>query len=249
MTKTPAVALITGAARRIGAEIAKKLHATGMNIILHYNTSKNAAKNLCEELNSQRKNSAIILSADLTSSVDKLNNFIQLAAKSFGRLDVLVNNASTFYPSKIGQVDEAMWEDLFATNLKAPFFLAQAAKPFLKKTKGCIINICDIHGEKPLRDYAVYCTAKSGLITLTKALAKEFAPQIRVNGVSPGAIIWPEGESKLTASQKKMILKKIPLARHGSSSDIAETVCFLVQDATYVTGQIWAVDGGRLLGG
>ncbi|MDX1900747.1 MAG: pteridine reductase [Gammaproteobacteria bacterium] len=247
MKKIPAVALVTGAARRIGAEIAETLHGAGMNVIVHYHRSKREAEQLCKKLNTRRPGSVYALSQHLTTSVDQLNVFIKEAAQYWGRLDVLVNNASTFYPTKLGRVKESAWEDLFASNLKAPFFLSQAAHAYLKKSKGSIINICDIHADKPMRDYSVYCCAKAGLVMLTKALAKEFAPHVRVNAVSPGAILWPEGKSMLTASQKKSILSKIPLARHGSAKEIANSVLFLVQSATYVTGQIIAVDGGRSL--
>lgn len=247
MTKKPAVALVTGSARRIGAEIAKTLHAAGMNLILHYHASKHDAEKLCQQLNELRSHSAVMIAADLTAPIKKLNQLIHLAAKAWGQLNVLVNNASSFYPTIVGKVDEAAWEDLFSTNVKAPFFLSQAAQPFLKKSKGCIVNICDIHAQKPMRNYAVYCAAKAGLVGLTQALAKDLSPDIRVNGVSPGAMIWPEGENTLTSQQKKIILSKIPLARHGSPKDIADAVCFLVH-ANYVTGQICSVDGGRLLG-
>lgn len=248
MKEKPSVALVTGAARRIGAEIVRTLHAAGMNIILHCHTSEREAHVLAKKLNQRRSDSVCVLSCDLTQPVIYLNQLIQLAIKKYGKLNVLVNNASSFFPTLIGQVSESDWDNLFATNVKAPFFLAQAAYPHLKKTKGVIINICDIHGKKPLRDYAVYCSAKAGLILLTQALAKEFAPAVRVNGVSPGgAMLWPEGKNQLTAEKKRFILNKIPLRRQGSARDIAKTVYFLIKDADYVTGQVWDVDGGRCI--
>lgn len=238
------VALITGAARRIGAEIARILHQSGINIVLHFHTSGEEAKTLCSEFNALRAHSAIALAADLFN-LSEMNELVHKAAKVWGRLDILVNNASRFNKTHIGSVTEDTWDDLLNSNLKAPFFMSQAAAPHLKKNQGCIVNITDIHGETPMRDYAVYCISKAGLIMQTKALAKELSPEIRVNAVSPGAIAWPEGENKLTNELKQKIIQRTALGRHGSPSDIAKAVLYLVRDADYVTGQIIEVDGGR----
>ena len=245
---TSKVALVTGAAKRIGAEIALVLHRAGFNIVLHYNTSVKEAEILCNSMNRERQNSASIVHADL-SVFSMIAPLVQQAAQRWGYLDVLVNNASRFYPSTIEQVTEKMWNDLFDSNLKSLFFLSQAAVPFLKARRGCIINLTDIHGERPLRDYSLYCMTKAGVIMLTKSLAKELAPYVRVNGISPGAILWPESDSVLDESMQQHILKKIPLGRTGSPVDIAQAILFLVRDADYITGQVIAVDGGRLLSG
>lgn len=240
------VALITGGARRVGAEIARTLHAVGMHIILHYNLSEDDALNLCEEFNHVRPNSAIALHADLLEP-EIYKPFMEKVEKCFGQLDVLVNNASRFYRTPIGKATEYAWEDLMNSNLKAPFFLSQAAIPLLKKTKGTIVNIVDIHAERPLRHYSVYCLSKAGLHQMTKVLAKELGPEIRVNAVSPGAIMWPEGENALTDADKEEIVKRTALLRAGSAEDIAKAVLFFVRDAEYITGQVLHVDGGRSL--
>lgn len=238
------VALITGAARRIGAGIARTLHEAGMNVVIHYHTSQEEAENLCAELNAKRKKSAIAVYAQL-SNPDNLPKVIQKALKAWNRLDVLVNNASCFYKSHIGGVTEAEWDTLFNCNLKAPFFLSQAAGPYLKKNHGCIVNIADIHGERPLTDYSVYSMTKAGLIMMTKALAKELGPKVRVNAISPGAVAWPEGKNALSKGVKDKIIKSIALKRHGGAGDIAKAVLYVVRDADYVTGQVLIVDGGR----
>lgn len=243
MTKT---VLITGAARRIGAAIAELLHAKGMNIVLHYHTSKKEATQLCKIFNKKRPNSAIIVSANLLQTA-RLDKLVKQAVAAWGRLDVLVNNASQFYKTPVGDVTEHEWDDLLGSNLKAPFFLAQAAAPYLAKKKGCIINIGDVHTERSLRDYPVYCISKAGLIMLTKALAKELAPAIRVNAVSPNLIVWPEGKNKLSAQRKQKLLQRVALQRQGNPEDIAKAVLFLVLSADYVTGQVVTVDGGRSL--
>lgn len=241
------VALITGAARRIGAEIARILHQNGANVVLHYINSKADVVKLCRSLNKQRKNSAIIAKADL-SDTNTLKPLIFEAASAWGRLDILVNNASCFYKTAIGKVNTESWNTLIDTNLKAPFFLAQSALPYLKKHKGSIVNIVDIHSERPMQDYSVYSISKAGLSMATKTLARELGPLgIRVNAVSPGAIIWPEGANTLSAKIKKNILSHTALKRHGDTHAIAEAVLFLVKDASYVTGQDIAVDGGRSL--
>lgn len=242
----PKVALITGAARRIGAEIARTLHAAGINVILHYYASQQEAQQLCAELNQQRAHSAAILSADL-ANIDGLGGLIEQSVAVWGKLDILINNASRFYKTAIGEVTPAQWDDLFTPNLKAPFFLSQAAVPYLAKQQGCIINITDIHAEKPIGEYPVYCMSKAGLAMLTKALAHELAPTIRVNAVAPGAIIWPEGENTLPPEIKQHIVDQTALKQEGHPSYIAEAVLFLI-NATYMTGQVLAVDGGRSLG-
>lgn len=238
------VALITGGARRIGAEIAQQLHQAGYNIVLHYRSSMNEAETLAKMLNQQRADSAKIFSADLNDSA-ALAHLADCALHAWGRLDVLINNASSFYPSPIGSVTTQMWDDLMSSNLKAPFFLAQALASELKKNGGCIINIADIHAQRPLKDHPVYCAAKAGNIMLTQSLARELAPEVRVNGIAPGAILWPEQQRDLSEQTKQEIVEKIPLQKRGSANDIARTVLFLVKDAPYITGQIIAVDGGR----
>lgn len=240
------VALITGAARRIGAEIAKTLHEVGMNIVLHYYASEEEAMNLYQQLNKKRHHSALVVRAELLDP-ESGKFLIKQALSAWNRLDVLVNNASRFYKTELGEVTDFEWDDLLNSNLKVPFFLAQAAAPHLRKTKGSIINITDIHGERPLRQYSVYCISKGGLTLMTKALAKEWGPDIRVNAIAPGAVIWPEGENVLSDTEKQNIIDHISLQRIGSAEDIAKAVLFFVRDATYVTGQILAVDGGRML--
>ena len=237
----PKTALVTGAAKRVGAVIAKQLHADGYNIVVHYQHSKEAANNLVAELNALRSNSAKSLSADLgnTEEITKLAERVSAEG-----LDLLVNNASSFYPTPIGGVSESDWDQLINSNVKGAFFLSQALAPVLKEHNGAIINIVDIHSEKPMSQYPVYSMAKAALAMMTKSLAKELAPDIRVNGVSPGAILWPEEE--LEEDQKKVILDRIPLQRTGQPEDIASTVLFLAK-APYITGQIISVDGGRTL--
>lgn len=238
-------ALITGAAKRIGAEIARKLHASGAGIVIHYRSSSEAAEQLAAELNALRVDSATIFQADL-GVLDQLPKLVEHAVVEHGSLDILVNNASSFYPTPVGQVDEQQWDDLFTSNLKAPFFLAQAANTALQESGGCMVNIIDIHGIRPMKNYPVYSAAKAGLYMLTQSLARELAPAVRVNGVAPGAILWPEAEENNQTSPTEL-LAKTALKRQGSANDIANTVLFLVRDAPYITGQIIAVDGGRLL--
>lgn len=238
------MALITGGSRRIGAAIARQLHAAGMKLALHYRHSEIAAHALQAELNNQRPQSVLLLQADLRHPA-KLTSIVQKTIEHYGRLDVLVNNASAFYPTSIGNVEEKNWDDLLDTNLKAPFFLSQAVQPYLEKNQGCIINLVDIHAERPLKWHSIYSISKAGLVMLTKALAREFGPNIRVNAVAPGAILWPETD--LDEVSKKRILSNVALKRHGEPDDIAKTVLFLVRDADYITGQVLAVDGGRML--
>ncbi len=237
--------LITGAARRIGAALARTLHGHGANIAVHYGSSAGEAEALVAAMNSARRNSAIVAQADLRQTAT-LKNFVDDIVRQTGQLDVLINNASTFYPTPLAEVTEAHWDDLLGTNLKAPLFLAQAAMPHLRRTGGQIINIIDIHAQRPLKNHPVYGPAKAGLAMLTRSLAKDLAPDIRVNGVSPGAILWPEEGMSEQAEQS--ILRQIPLARMGEPGDIARTVLFLVKDAPYITGQIIPVDGGRSIG-
>ncbi len=240
------VALITGGARRIGAAIARRLHANGLNVVLHYNLSADEALTLCEEFNQQRPHSAVALKANLQESESE-KCLAEAANQVWHRLDVLVNNASRFYPTPFAEVTEYAWNDLMTSNLKAPFFLAQAAAPFLMANEGLILNITDIHAERPLRDYSVYCLSKSALTMMTKVLAKELGPTVRVNAIAPGAILWPEGENSLSVVMKQKIIEETLLAREGDVEDIAKAVLFFVNDANYVTGQILCVDGGRSL--
>jgi pteridine reductase len=238
------VALVTGAARRIGACIARLLHAGGMDIVLHFRHSAAPAQALCEELEAGRAGSVLPVQADLHDTA----RFPELMARIGAwrdRLDLLVNNASSFYPTPLGETTEAQWDDLLGSNLKAPFFLACTAAPLLRASGGSLINLVDIHAERPLREHAVYCIAKAGSAMMVKALARELGPEVRVNGVSPGAILWPEGE--MGEAARREILERTALRRAGAPEDIARTVLFLHRDASYITGQIVTVDGGRSL--
>lgn len=217
-----------------------------MNLVLHYHSSKVEALSLCDELNQKRAHSAIAISAALHEPHSE-NLLIEKTLAEWGRLDVLVNNASRFYRTLVKEATLDAWEDLINSNLRAPFFLAKAAAPALAKVEGCIVNITDIHGDKPLKDYAVYCISKSGLLMMTRSLAKELGGKVRVNAVSPGAILWPEGENVLPDEIKNKILDKTLLQRLGAPADIANAVLFFVRDAKFVTGQVLNVDGGRLL--
>jgi len=239
------VALITGAARRIGAAIATALHAAGADVVIHYRNSAAPAGTLAQVLNAARPDSATTLRADLTDGADLLR-LIEDGAGWRGRLDILVNNASSFFPTPVGTITEANWDDLIGTNLKAPLFLSQAALPWLREAHGVIVNIVDIHARRPLRQHTVYGSAKAGLAMLTRALAKDLAPEVRVNGVSPGAILWPE--QGLDEATREAILRQVPLGRAGDPGDVAACVLYLVRDAPYVTGEIIAVDGGRSIG-
>jgi len=238
------VALITGASRRIGAEIARTLHHAGMNLCLHYRSSEKEARQLADELLAIRQDSVITLSLDLLQT-DELPGLVKQACTHWGRLDALVNNASTFYPTPVNDISEQDWDILMGSNLKAPLFLSQAAAPELAKHQGSIINIIDIHAERPRRKHVVYSMAKSGLLAMTKSLALELGPDIRVNGVAPGAILWPENEADQQAHQA--ILEKTVLKHAGKPTDIANAVLFLLRDAPYITGHMLPVDGGRLL--
>jgi pteridine reductase len=236
--------LITGAAKRIGATCARLLHGQGYNIFLHYRGSQSEALQLCNELNQQRSDSARIMAADLLS-VAEIQYLAQQACSAWDGIDVLINNASAFYPQPIADVSEKSWDDMLGSNLKAPFFLIQALTDSLAQRGGCIVNIIDIHAERGLKGYPVYSITKAGLAGMTKILAKELAPQIRVNGISPGAILWPEAE--LSGEAKNEILQRIALGYAGEPNDIAKAVAFLCNDANYITGQIISVDGGRTL--
>jgi pteridine reductase len=242
MSANPVV-LITGAAHRIGATTAKLLHKEGMNIVLHYRSSREAALNLQNELNAIRENSVILIQTDLHTT-SGLPTLIDEAVKAWGRLDVLINNASSFYPTKIGDATEEHWDDLMGSNLKAPFFLSQAAAPHLKKRHGCIVNIVDIHAERPLKTYSIYSMAKAGLVMMTKSLACELGPEVRVNAVAPGAILWPENLDEVA---QQRIVSRTFLKRQGEPNDIAKAILYLIREAGYMTGQVLAVDGGRSL--
>ncbi|MDH5239999.1 MAG: pteridine reductase [Gammaproteobacteria bacterium] len=239
------VILVTGAARRIGAAIVTCLHENGARVAIHYRGSANDARNLAAQLNGLRADSAAVFQADLLETAT-LPSLVSDVVEWGGRLDGLVNNASSFYPTPIGDITEQQWNDLVGSNLKAPLFLSQAAASYLRKANGAIVNIVDIHAVRPLRHHAVYGSAKAGLAMLTRALAKDLAPHVRVNGVSPGAILWPE--AGMTETLQQDILRQIPLERPGNPADIAGCVLYLLRDADYVSGQIIAVDGGRSIG-
>jgi pteridine reductase len=235
-------ALVTGAARRIGAAIARRLHAAGASVVLHYRGAEAEAARLESELNAARAGSALKVKADLLAPIAP-KALVSAALQGFGRLDVLVNNASTFYPTAVGAIEAAHWEELIGSNLRAPLFLAQEAAPELAKREGAIVNIADIHAERPLKGYLVYSVAKSGIAALTRALALELAPAVRVNAIAPGAIAWPE-DGQFEPRERERIVASTPLARLGSPEEIARAVHFLAT-APFVTGQVLAVDGGR----
>ena len=237
------VVLITGGAKRVGAATCRRLHSAGANIMLHYRVSAGEARLLQAELNHQRKDSVALIQADLLDTA-KLPAMVEQTVQSFGRLDALVNNASSFFQTPVGEITAAAWEDLIGTNLRAPLFLSQAAAPALKKSLGAIVNITDIHAERPLKNYVVYSVAKAGLVGLTRSLARELAPEVRVNAVAPGPILWPDDESFDELSRQR-IISHTPLKREGTPEDIAKAVHFLLAEATYVTGETINVDGGR----
>ncbi len=237
-------ALITGAARRIGAELARRLHTAGASVAIHYRHSADDALALTESLNRIRAGSAEAFQADLADT-RQLQGLVDSVIAWSGRLDLLVNNASAFYPTPLGEITDESWTDLMDSNLKAPLFLAQAAWPELRARAGSIVNLVDIHARRPLRHYSVYGATKAGLAMVTRSLAKEMAPEVRVNGIAPGAILWPE--ANITESAKQEILEQVPLARPGSPADLADCLMYLVR-ARYVTGQVIAVDGGRSAG-
>ena len=236
--------LITGGAKRIGAAITRTLHAAGASVIVHCNRSRAEAEKLVAELNGLRAKSAALVQGDLLA-LNALNGLVVQAVSMFGTLDGLVNNASTFYATPVGSISEDHWNELIGANLQAPLFLSQAAAPYLRQNRGAIVNIVDIHAERPLKDFAVYSIAKAGLAGLTRSLAIELGPDIRVNGVSPGAILWPDDGDHFKPDEQKRIVDQTPLRRVGSPEDVAGAVKYLLLDATFVTGQILAVDGGR----
>ena len=242
MTKIRTV-LITGGAKKIGLAIAKYLHQYGFNIIITYNKSKNDAGKVLSTLNNNRPNSCAIIQANF-STIKSYNSLYNKALKVFGRIDVLINNASKFYPTKIDMVNDKNWADIINTNLKTPLFLSKSFFPELKKRKGSIINIIDIHVNPPLKNHIIYNLSKAGLLALTKSLAKDLAPTVRVNGISPGAIMWPKSINK---KRKKEIISKIALQRIGEPDDIAKAILFLITNGDYITGQNINIDGGRRL--
>ena len=238
------VALVTGAARRIGAATARALHAAGYDLALHYRSSAAPMQALADALETERPGSVLVLQADL-AQFDRLPELVAKTVGRFGRLDALVNNASGFGPTPLGTVTPAQWDILFASNARAPFFLAQAAAPHLAAAQGAIVNMTDIHARRPLRDHAVYCMAKAALEMATRSLALELGPHVRVNAIAPGAILWPDGEAD--DERRAALLARTPLARIGTPEEVAEAVRWLLRDATYCTGQVLQLDGGRQL--
>jgi len=237
-------ALVTGAANRLGAQIARTLHQNGANLIIHYRASATAAGALVDELNQQRANSAQAIAADLAADGD-IDRLAEQACSAFDGLHLLVNNASSFYPTRFGEIDQRSWDDLIASNYKAPLFLAQACYPALKQNRGCIINMVDIYASRPLAGHSVYCSAKAANQMLVKSLALELAPEVRVNGIAPGAILWPE-KANDDETQRQAQLEAVPLKRLGGAQAIADSVLFLATN-DYITGEVIRVDGGRLL--
>jgi pteridine reductase len=238
------VILVTGGARRVGVATCRRLHSQGASLVVHYRASESEARALEAELDQVRPGSVALVQADLLETAN-LPRLIDETVSHFGRLDALVNNASSFFPTPLGEITEDGWEDLIGSNLKAPLFLSQAAAPQLKRQRGCIVNIVDIHSEWPLKRYVVYNAAKGGLASLTRSLAAELAPEVRVNGISPGPILWPEAGEWMDEASRQHIIGRTLLKRTGEPDDIARTVSFLIADAPYITGQIIAVDGGR----
>ena len=238
------VVLVTGGAKRVGAAICRRLHAAGASLLLHYRSSAIEARALQVELNARRADSVALAQADLLK-IANCAQLVKAALKHFDRLDALVNNASSFFPTPIGEVSEQAWDDLVGTNLKTPLFLSQAAAVHLRRAHGCIVNIVDIHADRPTRSYAVYSAAKGGLMALTRALACDLAPEVRVNGISPGVILWPEDERWSDELARQRIIHTTLLKRVGEPDDIARTARFLIFDAPYITGQVIPVDGGR----
>ena len=238
------VVLITGGAKRVGAAICRRLHGAGAKLMLHYRASAGEARLLQAELNGVRADSVALIQADLLD-LAKLPSLVDQTVMRFGRLDALVNNASSFFSTPMGEIQPAQWDDLIGTNVRAPLFLSQAAAAPLKKTQGAIVNISDIHAERPLRNYVVYSVAKSALSGLTRSLARELAPEVRVNAIAPGPILWPEGDESFDEVSRQRIISHTPLKRVGSPEDIAGAVNYLLTDAPYVTGHTINVDGGR----
>ncbi|HEY6094499.1 MAG TPA: pteridine reductase [Gallionellaceae bacterium] len=238
------VVLVTGGAKRVGAAICRRLHQAGASVMIHYRSSVAEAQALCDELNGLRENSAALVQSDLLATAN-LPQLVSATLQAYGRLDVLINNASSFYPTAVGEINEDNWQDLVGTNLKAPLFLSQAAAHALRESHGCIVNIADIHAERPMKSYVVYSIAKAGLVALTKSLAHELGPQVRVNAVGPGPIMWPEQDATFNEDERRRIIAHTLLKREGTPEDIARAVHFLAQDASYITGVMLPVDGGR----
>jgi pteridine reductase len=238
------VVLITGGARRVGAAISRRLHAAGANLVIHYRSSAGEARELKQELTASRTGSVVLVQADLLKA-GNAPALVKDAVKAYGRLDALVNNASSFYPTPLGEITEKAWDDLVGTNLKAPLFLSQAAARELRKYHGAIVNIIDIHADFPMKSYVVYNVAKGGLVALTRSLARELGPEVRVNGVAPGTILWPDDDSWKDEVSRQRIMNQTALKRIGEPDDIAKAVEFLITGGPYVTGQVLAVDGGR----
>ena len=244
MTHERQVALVTGGARRVGAVIARHLHREGFNLIIHYRRSRAEAEGLAEELLRDRPDSVALVGGDLAQPA-QTPALAEEAARRWGRLDVLVNNASSFYPTALGEVTEAQWEELLGSNLKGPFFLTQAAASYLRDHGGAVVNLADVYADRPLKGFPVYSIAKAGVVMMTKALARELAPAVRVNAVAPGAVLWPEGGTP--EATQAAIISRTALKRQGEPEDIARAVLFFIRDAPFVTGQILTVDGGRTL--
>lgn len=240
------VVLITGGAKRVGAAICRLLHAHGAKLMIHYRSSHKEARALQSELNQLRAQSVAIIQGDL-HNLSMLTGLVNDTARHFGRLDVLINNASSYYPTEIGEIGDREWDDLIGSNLKAPLFLSQAAAPELKKYQGCIVNITDMHVERPKKGYVVYSVAKAGLVTLTRSLAHELGPEVRVNAVAPGQVLWPESNPNFDEVYRQRVISQTLLKRLGDPEDVAKAVCFLIEDAPFITGQVIAVDGGRSL--
>ena len=238
-------ALVTGAANRIGAEIARTLHQNGANLIIHYRNSNAQAQALEQNLNAERKHSAICCQADL-SDVEAIESLAQKARQAFEGLDILINNASSFYPTPLGEINQQDWQDLIGSNFKAPLFLSQACYPSLREANGSIVNMLDIYASSPLKNHSLYCCAKAAKQMLVKSMALEMAPQVRVNGIAPGAILWPENSDASNPENQQELLRKIPLNRTGNPESITQTVMFLLRN-DYITGEVIRVDGGRLI--
>ena len=238
------VVLITGGAKRVGAAICRSLHAEGYTMMIHYKSSFHEAQALQAELNLHRADSAAIVHGDLLD-IENIPKLISATISQFGRLDVLINNASTYYASELGDIDESKWHDLMGSNLKAPLFLSQAAATELRKNHGCIVNITDMHVERPKKGYIIYSVAKAGLVTLTKSLAHELSPEVRVNAVAPGPVQWPESNPQFDEVYRQRVINQTLLKRVGEAEDVAKAVKFLIADAPFITGHVLAVDGGR----
>ncbi|GAA4880843.1 pteridine reductase [Ferrimonas pelagia] len=244
MTEPNKVALVTGSAKRLGAAINRELHQQGMRVLIHCRHSTTAAHALMTELNRARPDSAAVITGSL-SEPTQIIAIAEQAIAHWGRIDLLINNASAFYPTPIGEIDDSHWHEIVGSNMQGPLLLSQALSRELHRHQGAIVNMVDIHAQTPLKQHTLYCMAKAALVMMTKSLALELAPDVRVNGIAPGAILWPEGE--IAEQTKAQILKQVPLARMGRAQDIAQAVRFLALDAPYITGQILAVDGGRSL--